>query len=246
MHNKITPLYILAKRKELGKIQVMDIDTINWIESNLNIKYSKIKKFVSKISPMKIDKFIDVMPKLEWFHGRSHFDSIHGFNHLSRVIIYAHILNLIKNKNDCEKYLIAAGMHDVCRLNDKKDINHGIRSAKWILKNGEKFGLNKKNREEIFYMVKYHNIELDKIPENIKDKFAQSILFLKTIDALDRYRLPKRSWWIDEKMLSLKLPEGILNFAKNLVVETEKATIQENQSREEVFIAVCQKLGLME
>lgn len=221
------PLYKLAQFKKLPEHQFMDAETLSWISRNIpeeikNIDYSIIKNRFKK----KFINLTEYAPKIEWFENKLIAKGIHGILHLYRVTSYLIILNILLDLKLDENSLYFMGLfHDIKRLNDKNDISHGKKSAIWIEQNKdmiEKF-LNKKISDETFInislAISLHDIDCD------NKKYTQNQLkyinILKTSDALDRYRLPKIKWWLNDSYLIIKPPVNIKAFAFNLILYTE-------------------------
>lgn len=114
-------------------------------------------------------------------------------------------------------------------MNDKNDPEHGFTAAEWFLKNRKLFDVSSRDAKEIYYAVRYHNIPEKYIPKEIDLKYKRSINLLKCADALDRFRLPKVKWWLNEDYLKIKPPEQLINFAKYLIIETEKYCLKGNK-----------------
>lgn len=221
------PLYILAKSKSLGELQIMDRETLTWIEQrtkNYVFKPSSKLPFLFKEDIQILEKYF---PRKIWFLSKPHSEGIHGRRHIGRVSLFALLLcNYISTSADI-KYcaFLASIVHDLRRLNDNKDINHGDRSAKWLKENLNPFRpiINKFDIDidDVALAVKYHNIESSQIPDSLTDNCMKTISILKTADALDRFRQPKESWWPDaEKLLEPSATELIF-LARRITLHSE-------------------------
>jgi len=223
-------LYKLARAKKLPKHQFMDEDTLNWITKNIpnelgNIDYSLIKKqFAQKL--LNLTKYL---PEIEWYQNKLVINGIHGSLHSYRVATYTLILNELLHINLNNDLLCVAGLcHDIKRNDDKDDISHGQRSAFWVKNNKgliEKH-LNKKFADNdfsfIILAIFFHDINCESSNKKILTQKQQSYLnVLKTADAIDRYRLPKIKWWINDSYLELKPTAKIKAFAFDLIFITE-------------------------
>jgi hypothetical protein len=132
--------------------------------------------------------------------------------------------NLLRNS------LIASFLHDLRRRNDLPDISHSNRTAKWfttnisLIENQFETQFSKEDIDEIYYTIYFHNKPYEDTrhsrTEHFK-KYKTSIDILKTADALDRYRLPNVTFWIDEKYLSLIPPENLKQIAFELLISSE-------------------------
>ncbi|MFA5742642.1 MAG: HD domain-containing protein [Candidatus Paceibacterota bacterium] len=234
----------LIESARLGKLpaeQYMDRETLDWIKDN-KPNFDPFYGSFPKISKNDIALLIKYTPCSDWFFNYKKIDTIHGLRHILRVAIYAALL--------CEKMaaaqktniIISAMLHDIRRLEDKEDPGHGERSSSWFLSNIKavekqfKLKLEGKDIEEISTAVKLHEIPcnlLEKENFYIKHRYITDIL--KTADALDRYRLPKIKWWIDEKRLAIAPSCGIKKTAYDLVLSSESLYLDGKDNIESIF-----------
>lgn len=126
----------------------------------------------------------DFEPQESWL---AHDSYIHGIGHLSRVFI---LQELICNKLEEQGVVVnreatrwAAMAHDVGRVDDGMDLDHGQRSAEWIRDN-----LNDRMSPELMdtvtYIVHWH------VPHDSEAPVMTTELkVLKDADGLDRVRL---------------------------------------------------------
>jgi len=223
----------LVNNNILSKDQYMDKETLNWIYNN------SIKDINSRTNynAKNYKKFI---PNIKWFPSNNKINSIHGLRHLIRVSIFCEIIKhnywwiflMLNLKN----VLTAATLHDIRRLDDRDDIGHGQRSADWFLKNikvvQEQFNVyyNKRDKETIYNAIFYHEIPYNAIDRNIYKKNKRIINIIKTADALDRYRLPKLKWRINDDYLNFKPSQKLKFFAYKLVYQTEKMFLEKSNN----------------
>lgn len=203
------PLYMKLKDREYEDNQELDRDSVEWLKRELNLK----KKTESlNIVPIREEIFLQYVPNKSWFNsGRTR--TIHGISHTLRVMLYSYILCKIYEIERVEPFLVAASIHDIKRINDREDANHGKRVSEWFYKNNLKIknGLSKEEIREICLAVDMTN--------NSKLKIGS---ILKSADALDRYRLPKRKWWLKKELVPLSIPTKVINFSKHFTVWTEE------------------------
>lgn len=225
------PLYKLAQLKKMPLHQFMDARTLSWIAENIlidlkNVDNSKIKRRFGK----KLVHYTKYLPEKKWYGNKFISNGIHGILHAYRVTCYMAILNKLNNLKLNEKLLLITGMlHDIGRDNDKDNLGHGQRSSAWIIKNKKNIEkqINKKisNREIglILPAIKLHEFNYNYIPIKDLNKVQLKYLnVLKTADALDRYRLPKIKWWLNDSYLKLKPSKTVKKFAFDFIVATEK------------------------
>ncbi len=206
------PLYIKLKERKYEKDQILDKESILWLKRKLNLK---TKIIPLNIDPMKKKCLLQYAPKENWFNS-GRIKTIHGISHALRVMIYSYILCKIHKINRFEPFLLAASIHDVKRLNDREDINHCKRASDWFYKSNIKIKENFSNEEikEICLAV-----------EGRKGKLKLNSI-LKCADALDRYRLPKKKWWLKKELVPLPIPKKVINLSKYFTVETEEQIIK--------------------
>ena len=224
------PLYIQAKNRTLGNFQQNDIETFNWCYKNLGIK-SLIDTKVEEVNLINIKEIIHFLPKREWFIKENYMNSIHGYLHTSRVIILLQILCNIYHYDNKKVLLISAAIHDVKRVNDKRDRNHGLRAGEWFKKKFYKHFKYLKNDEVdiITNIVTYHETEYDKIPNLFLKRYYKEIVLLKVADALDRYRLPKKKWWPKIEYFKFDIPKNIFVLSKLLIYYSEREKLVNNK-----------------
>lgn len=227
-------LISLAQENNLPEQQLMDTETLTWIIRNKPDFI--IKETFLSLSNDEINLIKKYTPSCDWFLNIDRFNSIHGVRHSIRVAAYS--LKLKKEINIT--LIIAAMLHDIRRINDKTDQDHGKRSAAWFLDNmseiTKKFRikLNNYDIKEIYDMILYHDSQADDIKNNI----FNHIDTLKTADALDRYCQPKLKWWINDDYLKLKPSQDMKFFSYNLVVKSEKLAIKGFDGMKSVFCAL--------
>jgi len=229
-----------AQKGTLPKIQLMDIETLEWIEKN-RLNFVKTNQpYSSKI----VEQVKKYLPSKHWFLKKDCIDSIHGIRHILRVI--ANASNLAFNRKTdlvtARNLLISSSLHDLRRKDDKGDEGHAVRARDWFIKNSETiyryFGitLSIKDIDEIASAIYFHEIPYGQIlsdKEYLKHK--EIIDLLKTADALDRYRLPKLKWWINDDFIIVIPNESEKSFAYNLVVNSEKNYLSVNDSAKSVL-----------
>ncbi len=223
-------LVSLAAEKKLPLYQYMDMDTLDWIAAN-----SPFNKSIGNIFPSFLKDDVALLfkfkPLFSWFLVPTLVNTIHGVRHSLRVGLYS-ILLARENKNlspNLQNLLTAAVLHDIRREHDKEDEGHGERAAEWFSKNLEevsnRLGVNfsKKDKDEIYYAIFYHDLPyegFDKSEDYLKHKEISN--FLKTADALDRYRLPKIKWWFNQEMVRVKPSEELLSLVFYFTLNSEK------------------------
>ena len=202
------PLYMKIKDREYEDNQELDKESIEWLKKQLDLK----KEIGSlDITPMKEKTLLQYVPKESWFNS-DRINTIHGVSHALRVMVYSYILCKIYKIDRVEPFLVAASIHDIKRINDRKDINHGKRASEWFYKNNIRIK-NDFSKEEIKEIC---------LAVEGKDSKLKIDSILKSADALDRYRLPRRKWWLKKELIPFSIPNKIINFSKHFTIWTEE------------------------
>jgi hypothetical protein len=228
----------LAAIKKLPEFQYLDKQTCDWIENNNpNFIYNP-NSYIS-VDLNNLSKFS--LPE-EWFLEKRIINSLHGYRHMMRCVIYSiYFTEYLKIGSEVRTSLIlASSLHDIRRCNDKDDEEHGNRSAAWVRENIQiickAFGINlicENQLSSIEAAIQLHEIPYDNMNHMQIDKYLshKSLTdLLKTSDALDRFRLPKLKWWIDDKYLKVKPPPWLKQIAFNCVLTSEKYFLDNNNN----------------
>lgn len=228
----MTPLYILAKNRDLPRLEIMDEETLKWIEQGSldyipsdNIQICKII-----LNSKQIEDLNKLIPSRKYFLRKSHYSSIHGITHIIRVMFNVLFLCKLLKIDQWRLYLIAACVHDLRRENDNTDKGHGDRAANWFLANLKLFEryLNRRDNSitRIVEMVKYHEVDNSIIPKKIWNKYSTEIDIIKSADALDRFRQPDEKWWPDPKRIPLEEAAVLLNICREFTIKSERLLLQ--------------------
>lgn len=220
-------LVSLAEQKNLPLHQYMDKETVDWIAAN-NVFHGLESASLPKISFELLKQYI---PPNDWFLNIDIIEGMHGMRHLLRVGVHSLAIsaNTFGFVLNLKNLLVAAVLHDIRRENDKDDEKHGERAAKWFLNNtgeiSEYFGVafSNNDKDEIYSAIYSHNLPYEKLKkEKLYLRNHKIIDFLKTADALDRYRLPKLKWWFNPEMVKIVPSQEVMVLAYNLVLESER------------------------
>lgn len=224
----------LVQQHNLPSHQYMDKETLGWILKNQpdfklpfeNLKYDK------QTADQIITHLTRYSPKLDWFLNQKGINTIHGIRHILRVTI--NVFNLCNEFGYDNKILyrvsVAANLHDLRRIDDKGDKNHGVRAIEWFIENKSilerhyDINFNQNDTEAILVAIELHEISYTNFSDKQKDFYqTHKILvdLMKTADALDRYRLPKLKWWIDDEYLQLLPTNRLKALAYKLVTISE-------------------------
>lgn len=222
-------LYKLAEKKILPKFQRMDFETISWIERQ-RPDFGPLKNIEIPESQILVDFLNKAVLKKTWFANSKIFDGIHGKSHLLRVVTNCFLLSrkFGIERNQCLGLMVVALVHDIRRKNDQSDIGHGLRASIWLDSNKNfffqlfDFHVDNVVWQNLLKAVEYH--EKEGIPDRYKDN--EFVRILRAADALDRYRLPKIKWWINDTLLPFRIDLEEKSFAFDMIVYTERALLQ--------------------
>lgn len=231
-----------AGQKQLPQFQYMDAETCQWIAAN-NPQFSlsgkvNISNRILSLSVLNVDPAWFLEPKIT--------NSLHGVRHLRRCAIFSPYLSqyLELDYRVARNLTIAALLHDIRRVNDQDDKVHGQRAAQWVRDNAiviEEY-MNIKlvpvDIEAISTAIELHETPYDLFTESQKLLYQKNIIItdaLKTLDALDRYRLPKLKWWIDDSHLKIVPPEWLKQVAFDLVLSSEKSCLRDQDNHQLSF-----------
>ncbi len=219
-----------ANKNEMPDVQLMDIDTLKWIETN-GYEYLKTKNYASLSSIFLQHGIKYFRTPQEWYLTSHLYQSIHGTRHHIRTSIYGFflckMLSIDRETTDCLSVAIA--LHDLHRLNDKRDFGHGERANLWFSKNIAKvedefkITLSKNRINDILIAIKYHETPYESVPKQIRNNAILNLI--KTADALDRFRLPNKEWWLNIDYLSIIPTSELIKFSLELLLQTEKKYI---------------------
>ena len=244
MNQANIPLFKLAQRNQLPKLQLMDLETVERIKSHIRLKPQTIHEVFSDYKAISQEEIIEFIPVKQYFAKPNHFRSIHGISHIVRVMINSLVLCQLIQCPYIE-VLIAAALHDIRRQNDKGDKDHGKRSANWFRRNYRSIPFTKDLKSSeiktVEMIISYHDAPIKSIPVSCKNRGLINIL--RAADALDRYRLPKIKWWPKPSYLFIKEAKKLFNLSKIFVYQSELACLKNNIPKERSVIEVAKEIG---
>lgn len=219
----------------------MDQETLNWICAHR----PRFRKYQQKKIKLTHAQFSSLPLKRKWFLEPRIINGIHGIRHALRVSIYAGILAASFGLSQKEQgaVAIAALLHDIRRKNDKGDVNHATRCASWLRAHSSDVSylrfIATDQRVSILAAIKLHEIPYEGIVDSSEYKKNRWIVdMLKTADALDRYRLPKLKWWINDVYLKIKPSERLRALAFDLTTISEQLFLHGASNRDAVSLAL--------
>ena len=239
-------LVALAARKELPPHQYTDPATVQWIEAN-RPQFSTAQPPLLRPAVRRL-LYRTAIPAT-WLAERKCANSLHGIRHAMRTAALAALLAeaTALDEADTSTLVLAAAVHDCRRLHDKDDAGHGARAAGWLTDNAaqvwDHFHLPMVRRVlvQATTAVRLHDVPYDAFtPQDDADHADHALIsdLLKAADALDRYRLPKLSWWPNPAHLRVNIPAPLYAAAFDLVVNSEVAYLGGLSSADAIFHAL--------
>ncbi|NUK14023.1 hypothetical protein [Streptomyces lunaelactis] len=239
----------LAARKQLPRHQFMDSATLRWIEEN---RPSFSSGTSPRLRPTSQRLLHRAAIPTDWLAERQIADSLHGIRHALRTAALAALLAEITrlDEDDTATLIMAAAVHDCRRLHDKDDHGHGARAAIWLTDNANAVWghfdrpASPRSVDQAATAVRLHDVPYGAFtPEDQADHHRVEALtdLLKAADALDRYRLPKLKWWPNAAHLRVPQIEHLRAVAFDLVVWSEAAHLDDQDSASAVLTALERK-----
>ncbi len=241
-----TSLVSLAATDSLPAHQFMDAATVDWIASHrpafpLETERCQLPAVARRVLAA------GAGPP-HWHAEPRIVESLHGSRHLLRTAAIAALLAGLHGLDEktTATLVVAAAVHDCRRLDDGCDRGHGWRGGDWLMQTGpEVFGhfgveYSDEQLEHAATAVRLHEIPYEWFGhapdlDVMRQKAPMITDLLKTADAADRYRLPKKPWWPKDQFVRIVAPEWVKRLAFELVVESERAFVDGRPSGESVL-----------
>ena len=124
---------------------------------------------------------------------------IHGINHIVRTLFNVYAIATLENVSPRDLKVIAAAarLHDNARIADGEDQLHGYLSAinaREMLSHSDDY--SKEEIDEICFIIEEHclsretnNMDLEELPESLRENYGYCLNILKDADKLDRVRI---------------------------------------------------------
>jgi HD superfamily phosphodiesterase len=234
------PLYVRAKNKQLGELQIMDHQTLKWIEKESLDRVKNLPIIPFKLEEEDFELIEKLIPQKEDLYSPEHYNSIHGLSHILRVMFLTLLVCKVIQEKNTLPYLISASIHDIRRMNDNQDAGHGARAREWFNLNQDRYcqflsQMSHRDLEIIKETTTYHETDYNKIPEEVLKQYKAEIDLFKACDALDRFRQPKEKWWINPEYVELKSALSLIPLARKFTLESEKLILETNDIKKSVF-----------
>jgi hypothetical protein len=220
------PLYVQLQERPYPLHQRLDKLSIGWLTDQAKPVAVGIKTLMPGYKPFPLETlYLDPA----WFQIPADALGIHGIRHLMRVTLYSWILiqeQVLFDKlsyNKLHAFLQVALVHDIVRVDDNADLEHGYRSYEWIKQKLPYIPL---------FIADATRFHVEEELPNLDELSLELLKILKTADALDRFRLPKMKWWPDPSRMVLSVSPALLDFCKYVTIRTEQDTVDANSTDE--------------
>lgn len=140
--------------------------------------------------------------------------------------------------------VIMASLHDIGRMNDRKDEQHGLRSAEYyrnILSGQRKYDRYKKYTDIIYYVIANHNT----CQSSGIFEYDMYLNILKIADALDRFRLQRVEWWPNGRLMPFKFLNHFMERFKIFTCRTEIDLASSDRSFDDVLNTIEVNLNVL-
>jgi hypothetical protein len=173
-----------VKTHNVKKVEAMDL--INLLEFETELEASGIIKQYNSYSK-KINN--------RWFHNP---DGIHALGHTKRVLLLSLLISYLEKYCEEDKNLLclASIYHDIGRINDGYDPDHGIASYNKLIKENLLKSANFNDQESLRFLVENHAIpdqsaykKLNTYNLTDSDRTLRLYDAFKDADGLDRVRI---------------------------------------------------------
>ena len=177
----------------------------------------------------------DFEPQESWL---AHDRYIHGGGHLARVFgLQELICDLLESRGTTvnrEATRWAAMAHDVGRIDDGLDLDHGWRSAAWI-KDNLHDQMSPELLDTVTYIVHWHVPSDDEAPE-----MTMELKVLKDADGLDRVRLGD----LNPSYLRTDAAKDLIETAGKLYEISLRNTVERRKETFNDVLQAVRELGL--
>lgn len=219
-------LHKQAAVKRLSETQVLDEATIEWLKSQRDPELS-VPHGPLLLSDLEKQTLATLDLPTNWFASEERRETIHGQLHLARVAAFAAHLAREQGKDEltAQTVFVAGLFHDIARTSDKTDRGHGARSAEWLKANSASAEVHQ-TLGEVVEGVDFNRVASIVAAHDEEGLESDDIAIIKAADALDRYRLPKTKWWLNDEYLTLVPSSETKSLAFDTIVATEEAWLQ--------------------
>lgn len=239
----------LAARKELPRHQFTDAETVRWIAEH---RPDELDDRAPRLSSVARRLLVRTAMPAAWLAEPRLHDSLHGVRHGMRTAALAALLAEAAGlgEADVATVIVAAAVHDCRRLHDQDDRGHGARAARWLTVNAEdvwgRFRLEMPPAavRQAAVSVRLHEVPYpDFTPDDETDYTTARVVtdVVKAADALDRYRLPKLTWWPDAQHVRVDAFEELKAVAFDLVLWSEADHVAGTDSTSAVLKALARR-----
>ncbi|MFB7935417.1 hypothetical protein ACFC4C_40630 [Streptomyces sp. NPDC056039] len=244
-----TSLVDLAARKQLPHHQFVDDATVRWIEEN---RPHLVDGAPTKIRESSCGLLTRAAVPTAWLAEPRLRDSLHGVRHAMRTAALAALLaeTIGLDEADTATLIVAAAIHDCRRLHDKDDRGHGARAARWLTSRTDlvwghfRLPATAPAVAQAATSVRLHDVPYAAFTAEDEADYSRAREIsdlVKAADALDRYRLPKLSWWPDTRHVRVEGFDQLRAAAFDLVLWSEAGHLAGLDSADAVLKALEQR-----
>ncbi|HEY8982380.1 MAG TPA: hypothetical protein VIU15_22685 [Streptomyces sp.] len=247
--SKTPSLVELAALKQLPRHQFTDAETVRWIAEH---RPDELTDSAPRLGTAARRLLVRTAMPVTWLAEPQLHDSLHGVRHGMRTAALAALLAQAAglDEADTATAIVAAAVHDCRRLHDQDDRGHGARAARWLTVNAEdvwerfRLEMTPAAVRQAAVSVRLHEVPYpDFTPDDEADYAAARVIadVVKAADALDRYRLPKLTWWPDGRYVRVDAFEELRAVAFDLVVWSEADHVTGTDSTTAVLKAFARR-----
>ncbi|WP_329177526.1 hypothetical protein [Streptomyces sp. NBC_01477] len=227
----------LAALKRLPRHQYTDRATVRWIVAN-RPDFTDRPALRPPLRPASLRLLARSAVPAGWWAEARTAESLHGTRHAMRTAALAAMLaeRTGLGEDETADLVLAAAVHDCRRLHDQDDRGHGRRAAAWLTERADQvwahFHLTAAPHRVVraATAIRLHDVPYSAFTSGDTADHARAARvcdLLKAADALDRYRLPKLSWWPDPAHVRIRpdVFDRLRATAFDLVVRSETARL---------------------
>ncbi|MEE0865465.1 MAG: HD domain-containing protein [Clostridia bacterium] len=206
VRNIYTRMITLFRNNHIQKIENIDYEKIISLMQEKGI-YDEFKKEIENFE--QIDELMNNKTNL------------HGTNHIVRVLFNCYAIMALENIGVDDKKIIveAVKLHDIGRIGDGEDREHGEKGAIKAKQIMERKGFSQDEIDKICFIIKEHCLskkqnekDIENLPQEKQKEYSFLLNVLKDADKLDRVRLGD----LDPKRLSLENSKRLVEVAKDI------------------------------
>ena len=211
MFEKLKRIYEKIINAIKPKNKVAQIDTLNYVKV---IELMKEKGLYAEFEN-ELNNFDEIE---ELMNNKT---NLHGINHVVRVLFNTYAITTLEDTDDQIRKIIveATKLHDIGRVSDGEDREHGNQGAIKAKKILEDKGFSNEEIDLICFLIKEHSLpqkenqeHIRKLPEEIRERYEYCLNLLKDANKLDRVRIGD----LDTKRLSTDSAKRLVSVSQDV------------------------------